>query len=101
MTTPTITRSWPRKSLTLLLALAWAAAASSHLHASTFYATLASTPVCVATENGWQCYLPGILQFLEVIAMVLGAVLVLVVALAVKSYVKNKDDQKHNQKVGP
>ncbi len=33
--------------------------------------------------------------------MVLGAVLVLVVALAVKSYVKNKDDQKHNQKVGP
>ena len=55
---------------------------------------LSAVPDCRATGGDWTCYLPGIFHFLLVIAVLLGAVLAAVIFLAVKSYRKNKDDQK-------
>ena len=51
-------------------------------------------PDCSATGGDWSCYLPGIFRFLLVIAILLGLILAAVIFLAVKSYRKNKDDQK-------
>jgi hypothetical protein len=87
---PFTTRTQPGKGLSLLLAVAVAASASRFAHA----ATLTSVPDCSATGGGLECYLPGILHFLSVIAIVLGVILLVVVALAIKSYLKNKDDEK-------
>jgi hypothetical protein len=55
---------------------------------------LSATPDCRATGGGWSCYLPGILQFLVVIAIILGLVLTAVIAVAVRSYFKMKHDEK-------
>ena len=55
---------------------------------------LSAVPDCRATGGDWSCYLPGIFHFLLVIAVLLGVVLAAVIFLAVKSYRKNKDDQK-------
>ena len=55
---------------------------------------LSGVPDCSATGGDWSCYLPGIFRFLLVIAVILGVVLAAVIFLAVKSYRKNKDDQK-------
>jgi hypothetical protein len=74
----------------LLLTLGFAATSSRFLQA----APLSSTPDCSATGGGWGCYLSGILHFLSIIAIVLGIILVLVIALAVKSYLKTKDHEK-------
>jgi hypothetical protein len=56
---------------------------------------LSAVPDCSATGGDWTCYLPGIFRFLLVIAIILGVVLAAVIFLAVKSYLKNK-----NEKVG-
>jgi hypothetical protein len=74
----------------LLLALGFAATASRSMQA----AMLFSVPDCTAAGGGWGCYLPGILRFLSVIAIILAVILVGVIALAVKSYLKTKDDEK-------
>jgi hypothetical protein len=55
---------------------------------------LSTTPDCSANGGGWSCYLPGILQFLVVIAIILGLILLAVIAVAVRSYFKIKDDEK-------
>jgi hypothetical protein len=55
---------------------------------------LSATPDCSATGGGWSCYLPGILQFLVVIAIILGLILTAVIAVAVRSYFKIKQDGK-------
>jgi hypothetical protein len=77
----------------LLLALALAVAAGRPVHAL----ALSSVPDCSAFGGGLRCDLLGILNFLYAAAGVLAVVLLAVVALAVKSYRKNKDDEK----VGP
>ena len=51
-------------------------------------------PDCGATGAGWGCYLPGILRFLVVIAILLGLILLAVIGIAVRSYFKIKDDGK-------
>ncbi len=43
---------------------------------------------------GWQCYLPWILYLLSALAVLLGLVLVLVVAAAIRSYLKKKANLK-------
>ena len=65
------------------------ACASSLARAS----VLSGTPDCSATGGDWTCYLPGIFRFLRVIAIVLGVVLAGVIFLAVKSYLKNKNEK--------
>ncbi len=56
-------------------------------------------PNCSSSSGvtGWQCYLPWILYLLSALAVLLGLVLVLVVAVAIRSYLKKKADLK----VGP
>jgi hypothetical protein len=54
---------------------------------------LSGVPDCSATGGDWSCYLPGIFRFLLVIAIILGLVLAGVIFLAVKSYLKNKDEK--------
>ncbi len=88
------TRTQPRRWFPLLLALAFAASASRYAQAATLTSLLSLAPDCGATGGGWGCYLPGILHFLSVIAIVLGLILLAVVALAIKSYLRNKDDEK-------
>ncbi|MGA8939001.1 MAG: hypothetical protein WB439_07540 [Acidobacteriaceae bacterium] len=73
-----------------LLVLACAAAASRSAHAS----SLMLAPDCGVSGGGYSCYLPGILRFLYALAIVLGVVLLVVVALAIKIYRKNKVDKK-------
>ncbi len=65
-------------------------AASCSAHAS----EVIFTPGCAASGAGISCYLPGILNFLYVVAIVLGVVLLVVLVLAIKSFRKNKDDEK-------
>jgi hypothetical protein len=77
-------------SLRLLPGLAILALASPLARAS----VLSAVPDCSATGGGWSCYLPGIFRFLVVIAVILGLILVAVIFVAVKSYLKNKDDEK-------
>ena len=89
MPSPSTSRSDPRKWSSPLLALGFAATQSRLAQA----ATLSSTPDCSATGVGWSCTLPGILRFLSVIAIILGVILAAVVALAVKSYLKNKAEK--------
>jgi hypothetical protein len=55
---------------------------------------LSMVPDCGATGAGWGCYLPGILRFLVVIAILLGLILLAVIGIAVRSYFKIKDDGK-------
>jgi hypothetical protein len=55
---------------------------------------LSAVPDCRATGGDWSCYLPGIFRFLVVIAIVLGVVLAGVIFLAVKTYLKNKNEEK-------
>jgi len=73
-----------------LSGLAWMACASPLARAS----VLSGTPDCSATGGDWSCYLPGIFRFLLGIAIILGVILAGVIFLAVKSYLKNKDDEK-------
>ncbi len=54
------------------------------------------TPAC-QSAGGWPCYLSWILYLLSFLAILLGVILVLVVALAIRSYLKKKADLK----VGP
>ncbi len=56
-------------------------------------------PNCSSSSGitGWQCYLPWILYLLSALAVFLGLVLVVVVALAIRSYLKKKAELK----VGP
>jgi hypothetical protein len=91
---PLTSRTQLRRWLPLLLALGFAASASRIAQAATLSATFLSVPDCSATGGGWACYLPGILRFLSVIAIVLGVILVGVVVLAIKSYLKTKDNEK-------
>jgi hypothetical protein len=74
----------------LLVALAVAAAVGCPVHAS----ALSSVPDCSASGGGLRCDLQGVLDFLYMAAGVLGVLLLAVVALAIKSYRKNKDDEK-------
>jgi hypothetical protein len=57
-------------------------------------ATLSSPPDCRSIGAGWACYLPGIFQFLWVIAIILGLILLAVIAVAVRSYFRIKHDEK-------
>jgi len=55
---------------------------------------LSGVPDCSATGGDWSCYLPGIFHFLLFIAVILGVILGAVIFLAIKSYLRNKDDEK-------
>ena len=79
-----------RSRFSPLLGVLWMACASPFARAS----VLSQVPDCSATGGGWECYLSGIFRFLRVIAIILGVVLAVVIFLAVKSYLKNKDDEK-------
>ncbi len=79
-----------RSRFSLLLGTLWMACASSFARAS----VLALAPDCSATGGGWPCYLPGIHRFLVVIAIILGLILTAVIVLAVKSYLKLKENDK-------
>ena len=83
------TRIRPRRWFSPLLALGWTASAGGIAQAATF----SFTPDCSASGAGWSCYLPGILRFLSVVAIFLGVILAAVIALAVKSYLKNKSEK--------
>ena len=72
-----------------LSGFAFMACASPFAQAS----VLSAVPDCSATGGGWACYLPGIFRFLRVVAIILGVVLAAVIFLAVKSYLKNKDEK--------
>jgi hypothetical protein len=74
----------------LVAALAVAASAGYPVHAS----AISSVPDCSASGDGLRCYLAGALKFLSAAAGVLLVLLIGVVAMAVKSYRKNKDDEK-------
>jgi hypothetical protein len=80
----------PRGRYSLLVGAAATVFADSSARASML------SPVADCTETGgdWSCYLPGIFHFLLVIAVILGLVLAGVIFLAVKSYLKNKGDEK-------
>jgi hypothetical protein len=86
---PSTTRTCPRRWVSPLLALGFAVSASRFARASAIF----STPDCSVTGGGWSCYLSGILRFLSVIAMILGVILAGVIALAVRSYLKNKAEK--------
>ena len=79
-----------RSRLYLLLGAAFMTCASSFARAS----MVSGVPDCSATGGDWSCSLPGIFRFLLVIAIILGVILAAVIFLAVKSYLKNKDDEK-------
>jgi hypothetical protein len=85
------TRSRLRNRLIALSGFAIMACTGPIAQASVF----SGVPDCSATGGDWSCYLPGIFRFLLVIAIILGVVLAAVIFLAVKSYLKNK-----NEKVG-
>jgi hypothetical protein len=87
-------RSWSRRGFPQLLALGFAASGSRLAQAATLSATFLSVPDCSATGGGWACYLPGILRFLSVIAIILAVILVGVIALVIRSYLRMKNDQK-------
>ena len=74
----------------LLLALTLTMATSGLARACTF----SFSPDCNASGGGIRCSLLGLLKFLYAIAGVLAFVLIVVAALAVKSYRKNKQDEK-------
>lgn len=65
------------------------AAAVYPVHAS----ATSSVTDCGASGDGLRCYLGGVLKFLYAAAVVLGVLLVGVVALAIKTYRKNKDNK--------
>lgn len=85
---PTRTRGCSRPSVLSALALM----ACAHRFASA--SALAGPPECKADGGGWGCYLPGIHQFLVVIAIILGLILLGVIVVAVRSYLKIKQDGK-------
>ena len=74
----------------LVVALALAASAGYPVHA----AAVSSVPDCSASGDSLRCYLGGVLKFLYVAAGLLLVLLIAVVAVAVKSYRKNTDDEK-------
>ncbi len=74
----------------LVMTLAIAAATGCSVHA----AAISSAPDCSASGGSLNCYLGSILRFLFAAAGLLLVLLIGVVALAVKSYRKNKDDEK-------
>jgi len=84
-----LTRTHLRSRLLALLGVAIQAVASPLAQAS----VLSAVPDCKATGADWSCYLPGIFRFLRVIAIILGVILAAVIFLAVKSYLKNKDEK--------
>ena len=84
------TRTHLRSCLWTLAGVAFLACASPMVRAS----MLSATPDCSVTGSGWGCYLPGILKFLVVIAIILGLLLTAVIAVAVRSYFKIKQDGK-------
>ncbi len=73
----------------LVVAMAVAAAPGFPVHA----AAIASVTDCSASGDGLRCYLGGVLKFLYVAAGVLVVLLVGVVAMAIKTYRKNKDNK--------
>ncbi len=84
------TRTLPPKGLSSVLGVAFTACAGHLAQAS----MLSATPDCRAIGGGWGCYLPGIMRFLVVIAIVLGLILLAVIGVAVKSYFKIRHDDK-------
>ncbi len=68
-----------------------------YLQSSTLGLALFTIPPCSADGANWQCYLPWILYILYALAFLLSLVLVVVVAMAIRSYLKKKADLK----VGP
>jgi len=84
------TRTSLRSRLYWLPILAFAAGANPLAQGS----MLVAAPDCGATGSGWGCYLPGILHFLVVIAIILGLILLAVIAVAVRSYFRIKHDEK-------
>ena len=86
----TVPLTRPRVPLRRLLWLAIVAVANPLAQAS----VLSGVPDCRATGGDWSCYLPGIFHFLLFLAVILFIILAAVIFLAVKSYRKNKDDQK-------
>lgn len=77
-----------RWTLAIMLACAVSLSRSAHACAALL------TPDCGASGGGISCYLPGILRVLYILAVLLGVVLLVVIALAVKSFRKPKDDEK-------
>lgn len=86
------TRTDLRSPIRMLAGVAFLACGSRFAQA----AELAFAPDCAVTVTGggWGCYLPGIFQFLLVIAVILGLILLAVIGIAVRSYFKIKHDEK-------
>ena len=81
------------KACALLVALSFAVSASCTAQASAAFAGLASSN-CSASGDSLMCGMLGLLHFLYAAAGILALLLIVVVALAIKSYRKNKDDGK-------
>lgn len=56
-------------------------------------AGFSTVPNCSGAGGDWTCTLPGIFRFLLVMAIILGLILAGVIFLAVKSYLKSKDEK--------
>jgi hypothetical protein len=79
-----------RLAAAIALALAFAAARA---HAAVLTTTLA--PDCTASGGDFACHLTGFLHLLYFIAAILAVVLLIVIALAVRMYRRNKtEDEK-------
>ncbi len=78
--------------LPLLLALAFGSMSSTVAHAS----ELSLSTDCSASGDSLKCHLSQFLWFLYATAGVLGVVLVVVVALAVHSYLATRKDDKND-----
>ena len=63
-----------------------AASATRYMHASTFMLA----PDCSASGDPLKCYLSGILNFLDIAAVILGILLIGVIVVVVRIYRKTK-----------
>ena len=70
----------------LLFAIVPAASATRYMHASTFMLA----PDCSTSGDPLKCYLSGILNFLDVSAVILGILLIGVIVVVVRIYRKTK-----------
>jgi hypothetical protein len=86
------------RAFSLLVPLVLAAFTSPIARASSLHAlTLSDTPDCSVSGDSLKCHLLQILSFLYFLAGILGFVLLIVVAIAARIYVKNK----RNRQVRP
>ena len=70
----------------LLLGIVLATSVTRYMHASTFMLA----PDCSTSGDPLKCYLSGILNFLDVAAVILGILLIGVIVMVVRIYRKTK-----------